>query len=130
MATSTDIKLSTLAYVIVYVKDTKKSLPFYRDVLGMKVKFEDNGWVEMETGAVTLALHADEKHKVEHAVGPVPVFSVEDIYAAYEGLKNKGVKFDKELQVVCEGEEGKVGKSADFRDPDGNRLSVFGYAKE
>lgn len=130
MATSTDIKLSTLAYVIVYVKDTKKALAFYRDVLGMKVRFDDNGWVEMETGAVTLALHADEKHKVDQAVGPVPVFSVEDIYAAYEGLKNKGVKFDKELQVVCEGEEGKVGKSADFRDPDGNRLSVFGYAKK
>jgi catechol 2,3-dioxygenase-like lactoylglutathione lyase family enzyme len=130
MPAQTSLKLSTLSYVIIYVKDTKKALSFYRDTLGMKVRMEEDGWVELDTGSVTVALHADEHHKSETTPGVVPVFAVDNVHEAYEVLKAKGIKFDKDLQVVCEGEGGKVGKCADFRDLDGNRLSVFGYANK
>ena len=128
MPAKTDVKLSTLSYVILYVRDASKSVPFYRDTLGLKVRVDSPGWVEFETGATTVALHSDEKLPAVRPHGQaVAVFNVEDIDVAYESLKAKGIKFAKEPQVVCEGEAGKVGRSADFQDPDGNPLSIFGY---
>jgi catechol 2,3-dioxygenase-like lactoylglutathione lyase family enzyme len=34
-----------------------KAVKFYRDVLGLKFKFESPGWSEFVTGETTLALH-------------------------------------------------------------------------
>jgi len=34
-----------------------KAVKFYRDVLGLTVKFESPGWSEFATGETTLALH-------------------------------------------------------------------------
>lgn len=131
MPTTTEVKLSTLSYVILYVKDTAKTVPFYRDTLGLKVRVDEHGWVELETGSVTLALHSDDKLPAKRQGGePIVVFNVENIQQAYESLKAKGVKFEKEPQIVCEADGNKTGKSADFVDPDGNRLSIFGYEKK
>jgi lactoylglutathione lyase len=130
MPVSTNVKLKTLSYVILYVKDTTKAVPFYRDTLGLKVITQEDGWVEFETGGPTkLCLHGDPELKPNSAARQTCVcFSVDDIQGTYEALKAKGVKFAKEPHVVCEA-EGKTGKSADFYDADGNYLSVFGYAK-
>jgi len=38
----------------------KRSVAFYRDVIGMKLKFESPGWTEFVTEGATLALHAAE----------------------------------------------------------------------
>jgi catechol 2,3-dioxygenase-like lactoylglutathione lyase family enzyme len=46
-----------LRYVIKFVADMGKAVTFYRDVLGLKVKFESPGWSEFVTGETTLALH-------------------------------------------------------------------------
>ncbi len=131
MPVKTDVKLNQLAYVIVYVKDTEKSVPFYRDTLGMKVKVAEKGWVELDAGQTTLALHGLEPGKtVTTGSGqPIICFSVEDIYGTYEALKAKGIKFEKEPHTVCEA-EGEDGKSVDFKDPDGNQISIFGYVKK
>jgi catechol 2,3-dioxygenase-like lactoylglutathione lyase family enzyme len=37
-------------YVIKFVADMDKAVKFYRDVLGLKVKFESPGWSEFVTG--------------------------------------------------------------------------------
>jgi lactoylglutathione lyase len=129
MAVSTDVKLTTMSYVILYVKDTAKAVPFYRDTLGFKVKMDEHGWVELETGSTTLALHGHEKMPATRTdAEPIIVFNVENIQQAYEALKAKGIKFVSEPKVVCE-VEGKIGKSADFKDLDGNSLSIFSYEK-
>jgi lactoylglutathione lyase len=44
-------------YVIVFVSDMKRSVSFYRDVLGLPLKFESPGWTEFRTDGATLALH-------------------------------------------------------------------------
>jgi catechol 2,3-dioxygenase-like lactoylglutathione lyase family enzyme len=85
--------------------------------------------VEFDTGATTFALHADDKLPGQRDERTIVCFGVDDIQATYEALKSRGVKFDGEPHIVCEA-EGKTGKSADFRDPDGNRLSIFGYVKK
>ena len=45
-------------YAIVYVSDMKRSVSFYRDMLGLPLKFESPGWSEFATDGATLALHA------------------------------------------------------------------------
>ena len=45
-------------YAIVFVSDMKRSVTFYRDVLGLPLKFESPGWTEFATDGATLALHA------------------------------------------------------------------------
>ena len=52
-------------YAIVHVSDMKRSVSFYRDVLGLPLRFESPGWTEFATEGATLALHASEKPKPE-----------------------------------------------------------------
>jgi lactoylglutathione lyase len=52
-------------YVIVFVSDMKRSVSFYRDVVGLPLKFESSGWTEFATDGATLALHASGKANTE-----------------------------------------------------------------
>ena len=47
-------------YAIVFVSDMKRAVSFYRDVLGLPLKFESPGWTEFATDGATLALHRSE----------------------------------------------------------------------
>jgi catechol 2,3-dioxygenase-like lactoylglutathione lyase family enzyme len=131
MAVKTDTKLSMMSYVIVYVQDTKKSVPFYRDILGMTVKSEEEGWVELETGN-TLALHGmkpGEKHAGKFEGQPIVVFTVDNVHEARAELLKKGVNFKNECEVVCEAGD-HVGMSTNFYDVDGNLYSIFSMVKK
>ncbi len=132
MPVKTDVKISTLSYVIVYVKDIEKAKAFYRDILGLAVKVDTPDWVELNTGSTTLALHPDatlSDKRPETPGWPIVVFNVDDIQGAYEGLKASGVKFETEPQV-CHEEGDSVGKNASFTDPEGNKLSIYGFGKK
>lgn len=50
-----------LNYVIVFVSDMKRSVSFYRDVLGISLKFESPEWTEFAMKGATIALHAGKK---------------------------------------------------------------------
>jgi len=47
-------------YAIVYVSDMQRSVAFYRDVLGIPLRFESPSWTEFATDGATLVLHAAE----------------------------------------------------------------------
>jgi lactoylglutathione lyase len=47
-----------LSHAIVFVSDMKRAVAFYRDVVGLPLKFESPGWTEFASGEATLALHA------------------------------------------------------------------------
>src|ERR1041385_2086526 len=49
-----------LNYAIVFVSDMKRAVSFYRDVIGLRLKFESPGWTEFATEGATLALHSAE----------------------------------------------------------------------
>jgi catechol 2,3-dioxygenase-like lactoylglutathione lyase family enzyme len=48
-------------YAIIFVSDMKQAVPFYRDVLGLPLRFESPSWTEFATEGATLALHAGER---------------------------------------------------------------------
>jgi lactoylglutathione lyase len=85
-------------YVMVMVSDMQKSVAFYRDQLGLPLKFESKDWSEFQTGETTLALHGGGSPKPP-SQGPEPAgtcsigFNVPDLNATYQQLKERGVRF-------------------------------------
>jgi catechol 2,3-dioxygenase-like lactoylglutathione lyase family enzyme len=89
-------------YIMVTVSDMKRSIEFYRDKLGLPLKFESPGWSEFLTGASTLALHGGGKPQpgASAADPETPYagtcsigFSTSDLEKTFEELKARGVDF-------------------------------------
>ena len=85
------MQAAQLRYVIKFVADMDKAVKFYRDVVGLKLKFESPGWSEFITGETTLALHpaADKNPAGKVELG----FTVADVEAFYRDMSAKGVVF-------------------------------------
>ena len=67
-------------YVIVFVSDMSRAVSFYRDVIGLTLRFQSPAWTEFATEGATLALHASEASPSEQdnckkflPAGAVPV---------------------------------------------------------
>jgi lactoylglutathione lyase len=88
-------------YTMVVVSDMARSVAFYRDTLGIPLKFESPDWTEFLTGATTLALHGgglapdpSVKGNGDKYAGTCSIgFNVEDVDKTYEELKAKGARF-------------------------------------
>jgi catechol 2,3-dioxygenase-like lactoylglutathione lyase family enzyme len=78
-------------YAIKFVADMDKATAFYRDTLGLTVKFASPFWSEFDTGDVTLALHpASDKNPA----GGVEIgFTTENLAALYEARTANGLTF-------------------------------------
>jgi lactoylglutathione lyase len=91
--------LKQLDYAMVIVSDMTRSVEFYRDKLGIPLKFESPEWTEFVTGTTTLALHGggvtkeasgdQSKYAGTCSIG----FNVEDLDKTYQELQAKGVRF-------------------------------------
>jgi len=80
-----------LKYIIEFVADMDRTVKFYRDVVGLTLKFESPEWSEFATGETSLALHpASEKNRAgTYDVG----FTVKDLQESYRQMQTRGVKF-------------------------------------
>ena len=116
-------KLSKIGVLMLGVQDLAKSVAFYCHKLGLPVSGEVPGeFAFLNAGSVTLALSVPiAKHTGQGPGCTEVVFSVEDVTAAYEALKGRGVQFTQEPRNVT----GPMW-AANFNDPDGHRLSIFG----
>lgn len=108
-----------LNYVIKFVSDMTHAVRFYRDVLGLSLKFESSEWSEFETGETTLALHPASQ---ENLAGTVELgFEVPDINEFHEKMLAKGVQFNLPPTKQDFG-----GLLAQFVDSEGAHCSVAG----
>jgi lactoylglutathione lyase len=87
-------------YTMVIVSDMAKSVEFYRDKLGIPLKFESPDWTEFQTGGTTLALHgggvkgAPPQGDPSKQAGTCSIgFNVEDVDKTYAELQGKGIRF-------------------------------------
>ena len=108
--------------VMLGVRDVHKSIPFYRDLLGLKLTQQFGGFAFFDAGKIALILSEDRARSAEHVAGATEiVFSVDDIHASYAALKQQGVPF-KTGPVPITGPMW----AAHILDPDGHLLSIFG----
>jgi catechol 2,3-dioxygenase-like lactoylglutathione lyase family enzyme len=125
---------SQIDYTMVIVSDMKRSVDFYRDKLGIPLKFESPEWTEFATGTTTLALHGggvprqyqDTADQSKTAGACSIGFNVDDVDKTYEELKAKGVVF----VMPPTQREGEGIKLAVGLDPDGLAISFAELIKQ
>ena len=112
----------SIDHIGIAVSNLDEALAFYRDALGLPVRFAGSEFAFLDAGGTAIALRQAPN------LGPPPaevrsevVFEVEDVAAAYESLRARGVEF-RIAPRVATGDR----YVADFRDPDGHVLSIFG----
>ena len=80
-----------LTYAIKYVADMERAVVFYRDTMGLPLKFQSPGWTEFATGEVTLALHLAT---AEEPAGTTELgFRTADIVKEYAARAQNGLNF-------------------------------------
>jgi predicted enzyme related to lactoylglutathione lyase len=106
-----------LSYIIEFVADMDRAIKFYRDVIGLPLKFQSPGWSEFATGEITLALHpASEKNPA----GRLEMgFNVPDLQQFHTELTGNGVQF-----TMPPARQDFGGMLAQFVDSEGAHVSV------
>ena len=112
-------------YAIVFVSDMKRSVSFYRDLLGLPLRFESPEWTEFATDGATLALHASEgsgSGKDDPRKVPAgrcrPGLSVPDLDEFHRRMTKGGVPCIQEPTEIF------GARIAQYLDPDGLGVSV------
>ena len=114
-----------LSYAIVLVSDMGRSVAFYRDVIGLPLRFESPSWTEFATDGATLALHPSE-HRQPPVSDPLelpagrcrPGLAVPNLGEFHRRMIEHGVR------CLQEPKETFGALIAQYVDPDGLPLSV------
>ena len=112
-------------YAIIFVSDMDRSVTFYRDVIGMPLKFASSHWTEFATDGATWALHLTEDRAKPNSEGPAepagtarPGFSVADIDAFHARMQQHNVPCPQPPKLTF------GSRIALYQDPDGLYFSV------
>lgn len=101
------------------VKDLKKAINFYEKVLGLKKRDEWSNYATFNIGDMMLGLDPESK-------GELGIFMrVADVDTEYRTLKEKGVQFVMEPKDQYWG-----GRTATFKDPDGNEFILVSHKEQ
>ena len=109
---------------IVFVSDMKRSVAFYRDVIGLPLRFDSPEWSEFATDGATFALHRSERSadpdddRDQRAGSCRPGLAVRDLDAFHLRMV--------EHNVVCTQQPKDLfgARIAQYLDPDGLTVSV------
>jgi lactoylglutathione lyase len=114
-----------LDYAIVFVSDMSRAVSFYRDVLGLSLRFQTSHWTEFATDGATLALHLaaapapDGVNPHDEPAGRCrPGFSVANLDEFHARLLERHVPCQQEPQQVS------GARIAQYLDPDGLVIAV------
>ena len=109
---------------IVFVSDMNRSIAFYRDVVGLPLRFDSPEWSEFATEGATIALHRSEQAPGPRGEPGMPAgscrpgLSVPDLEAFHLRMV--------EHNVVCTQQPRDLfgARIAQYLDPDGLAISV------
>jgi len=113
--------------VRVFVTDWDRAIRFYTETLGIRTVIRDDtmGWAELDTGETHLALERaqPDDREASSLVGRFVAASlaVNDIEATCQHLTEQGVEF-----VTPPEKQDWGGVLANFKDPDGNVITLLG----
>jgi len=111
-------------YAIVFVSDMKRSVAFYRDVIGLPLKFDSPEWSEFATEGATFALHRSEQPAVSPDEEDLPAgrcrpgLAVRDLDAFHARMIEHNVTCTQQPKDLF------GAKIAQYLDPDGLAISV------
>jgi lactoylglutathione lyase len=114
-------------YIMVFVSDMGRSVTFYKEALGLKLRSESPEWTEFDAGDAIVALHGGGAER-ETQKGSETVYAgtcalgfyVKDLDKSFRELRSKGVTFTMRPSV----RRGEGIKLAVCLDPDGLPISL------
>ena len=115
-------RITRLWLTMIRVSDMDRALRFYNEILGLPIALDARAFNHAEVGPdeplAKIGLSASgQKSKSKRRTGIV--YDTDDIYALYERLKKREVKFTLKPTKMPWG-----GIAADYLDPDNNELEV------
>jgi catechol 2,3-dioxygenase-like lactoylglutathione lyase family enzyme len=118
-----NLKLEKIGVIMLGVRDLEASVAFYQEKLGLALQSKIPGeFAFFAAGTVTLALSVPHgKNRPNLAGATEVVFSVDGVTEAYDALRSRDIAFTQAPRNVT----GTMW-SANFTDPDGHQLAIFG----
>ena len=117
------IKLSRIGQIAVNVRDVKRAIAFYRDVLGMEFLFEVPQMGFFDCDGIRLMLAESESPEFDHPASII-YYGVDDIQQVFDTLSQVGVVFTSPPRKIAT-----VGEydlwMAFFKDMDNNVLGLM-----
>lgn len=118
---------SVTPVAFLYVNDREGALGFYRDTLGLALRGSDDfgDFIDLDGALLRMTVIPDHKAHPHPVLG----WNVDDISAAVEALRGRGVAFTihegmgQDALGIWTAPDGKT-KVAFFADPDGNVLTL------
>jgi catechol 2,3-dioxygenase-like lactoylglutathione lyase family enzyme len=123
------MKVLNVRWVGIRTDRYSEMVGFLRDVLGLKVNFEEPTTIELETtegDEIQVMASGDPYYEFfrEHAKGPVPLFEVDDVHAARRELEAAGV------ELIGTTERDSSWEWIHVRAPDGNLYELASRLSE
>ena len=114
--------LNKIEGITLLVSDIKRSIEFYRDILGLRVNKESENKIEFSRKDSTntkIILELDNSKSNQNNKNSVIItFSVSDLNTLYNNLTEKKVNFHKKMS------DDESGKNTIILDPDGYLISL------
>ena len=122
--------IKNFAGASIWSEDLNNLLPFYRDLLGIRVAMESPGYVMLgpegqNVALLSLATHSDVHGRNMDPARHMVAFTTDDIQADWQRLKAAGVEFVQEPTPQGEGLT-----LATMKDPEGNLVQLFQFKPE
>jgi catechol 2,3-dioxygenase-like lactoylglutathione lyase family enzyme len=119
------LKLGPLAQISRTVRDIKESEAWYAKTLGLPHLYTFGSLAFFDCGGTRLYLHAQGKPGPESIL----YLRVDDIRAAYDRLRARGVEFADAPHMIHRHADGTEEWMAHFNDPEGRPLAIMAQVK-
>jgi catechol 2,3-dioxygenase-like lactoylglutathione lyase family enzyme len=116
-----------LSNIILRVSDLGESVAFWRDLVGLELKWSGDEFAFFAIGESQLTLNQPLEFKDQSSDTEI-VLEVEDVHAVVIDMRDRGVPFEVEPRAVTSDGERTL-FAAHFRDPDGHVASVTGWVE-
>jgi methylmalonyl-CoA/ethylmalonyl-CoA epimerase len=118
--------LSTIGQIALPTDDLDRAVAFYQDALGLPFLFRVPNLAFFDCAGVRLMLEGPANPELAHH-SSIIYFTVADIHAAHQALRERGVPFEDEPHIIANMETYDLWM-AFFRDPAGNLLGIMSEA--
>jgi methylmalonyl-CoA/ethylmalonyl-CoA epimerase len=118
--------LQKIGQISIRVHDLDRAVAFYKDVLELPLLFAVPNLAFFDAGGVRLMLGRPEKPELDHP-SSILYFEVDDVPAVHRTLKERGVRFEEEPQLVARLPQHDLWM-AFLRDSEDNLLAIMRHA--
>jgi methylmalonyl-CoA/ethylmalonyl-CoA epimerase len=129
MSSTEPLQLGLLGQIGMTVTDVDRSIPFYRDVLGIPFLFGFPNLAFFDCGGIRLMLSPASGEAEGKKFSSILYFRVSDIDLAHQQIAGRGAKFVQDPHLVARMPDHDLW-IAFLEDPDGNTLALMSEVRK